>query len=66
MGRKGVSIRKPKKTKSVSNDSLSGSSSIHPGENSPVQSLLKDKGDQLNRGVPNPATGPNKKNRKGK
>jgi len=60
MGRKGVSKRKPKKNKSISNDN--SSSNTRPGESSPVQSLVKNYG-----GVTNPAPGgSNKKNRKGK
>lgn len=64
MGHKGVSKRKPKKSKSFSNDNLNGSSNIRPGENSSVQSLVKDA--PLNRGGTNPSAGLNKKNKKGK
>lgn len=64
MGRKGVSKRKPKKSKSFSNDN--GSSNTRPGASLSVQSLVKDKDAPLNRGSTNPSTGSNKKNRKGK
>ena len=43
MGHKGVSKRKPKKSKSVSTDNINNSSSIHPGESPTMQSLVKDK-----------------------
>lgn len=68
MGRKGVSKRKPKKSKSGSNDNINhGSSRAHPGENSsPVQSLVNAKESLRDRGGSNPAAGSNKKNRKGK
>ena len=67
MGRKGVSQRKPKKSKSFSNDNAGGFSNTRPGESPTVQSLVKDKGVPLNRGGANPATGRSKeKNRKGK
>ena len=66
MGHKGVSKRKPKKTKLLANNNISGSSNTRPGDSSPVQSLVKDKGAPLNIGGTNPATGSNKKNRKGK
>ena len=68
MGRKGVSKRKPKKSKSGSNDNINhGSSQAHPGENrSPVQSLVNAKEAPRDRGGSNPAAGSNKKNRKGK
>ncbi len=64
MGRKGVSKRKPKKSKSSSNDN--GSSNKRPGESLSVQSLVKDKDAPLNRGGTNPSAGSSKKNRKGK
>jgi hypothetical protein len=67
MGHKGVSKRKPKKVKSSSNDNASGFSNTRPGESPTVQSLVKDKGDPLNRGGAIPFTSErNKKNRKGK
>lgn len=45
MGRKGVSKRKPKKSRLVPGTDVSGSSK----DRSPVQSLVKDKGVPLNR-----------------
>lgn len=70
MGRKGVSKRKPKKSKSDSKDNNNpGSSNARRGESpSSVQSLVnaKDAPLTLNRGGANPSSGSNKKNRKGK
>ena len=68
MGRKGVSKRKPKKSKSGSNDNINhGSSNARPGESlSSVQSLVNAKDAPLDRGGTNPSTGSNKKNRKGR
>lgn len=68
MGRKGVSKRKPKKSKSGSNDNINhGSSKAHSGESlSPVQALVNAKEAPRDRGGSNPAAGSNKKNRKGK
>ena len=67
MGRKGVSKRKPKKSKSVLNDNINhGSSQAHPGGNlSPVQALVNAKEAPRDRGGSNPVAGSNKKNRKG-
>jgi len=65
MGRKGVSKRKPKKSKSFSNDNISGSSNTRSGERSLVGSLVKDKGAPLNRGGMNPPAGSNKNHNKG-
>ncbi len=45
MGRKGVSKRKPKKSKTGSNDNFNqGSSSARPGSSASVQLLVKEKG----------------------
>jgi hypothetical protein len=68
MGRKGVSKRKPKKSKSDSKDkNNSGSSNARRGESqSSVHSLMNAKEAPLNRGGVNPSNGSNKKNRKGK
>jgi len=63
MGRKGVSKRKTKKDKSISNNNNVSSSTR---EGSPVQTLVKDNGATLNRSGTYPAAGANKKNRKGK
>jgi hypothetical protein len=68
MGRKGVSKRKPKKTKSGSNDNINhGSSNARPGESpSSVQSLVSARNAPLDRGGSSPSAGSNKKNRKGR
>jgi hypothetical protein len=67
MGRKGVSIRKPKtKSKPVSNAETNSSSKKRSGDSSSVQSLVKNTGATLTRGGTNPAAGSNNKNRKGK
>jgi hypothetical protein len=68
MGRKGVSKRKPKKSKSGSNDNMNHSSSKgRSGESlSSVQSIVNAKDAPLNRGSTNPSAGSNKKNRKGR
>ena len=68
MGRKGVSKRKPKKSKSDSKDNNNpGSSNARRGE-SPllVQSLVNTKNAPLDRGSSNPSARSNEKNRKGK
>ena len=68
MGRKGVSKRKPKKSKAGSNDNINhGSSNGRPGESpSSVQSLVNARNAPLNRGDTNPSSGSNKKTRKGR
>jgi hypothetical protein len=68
MGRKGVSKRKPKKSKSDSKaNNNHDSSNARRGESpSSVQSLVNAKDAPLNRGGANPSDGSNKKNRKGK
>lgn len=43
MGRKGVSKRKAKKVKPVSNESAAGIASTRTGDESPVQSLINKK-----------------------
>jgi hypothetical protein len=65
MGHKGVSKRKPKKSRPFSNADISGSSNIRSDERPLVQSPLKDNGASLNRGVLNPSAGSNKKHKKG-
>jgi hypothetical protein len=60
MGRKGVSKRKPKTTKSI------GSSNTHQGDMSAVQSLLKDKSLPPNRIGTSPSAEVKEKNKKGK
>lgn len=66
MGHKGVSKRKPKKSKSFSDNNINDSSKARPGESPSVQALVKDRGAPLNQGNVNLAAGLNKKNRKGK
>jgi hypothetical protein len=63
MGRKGVSKRKAKKSKSFSNDNNNVSSNTREG--SSVQSLVKDNRAPLNKGNSYPAAGSNTKNKKG-
>ena len=55
MGRKGVSKRKPKKSRPFSSADINGSSD----QRSPVQSLVKDKGSLFNRDGMNPSAGSN-------
>lgn len=63
MGRKGVSKRKPKGSKSFSNDQAR---EVRPGQTPSVQDLVKGKDAALNSGNTNSYTGANKKNKKGK
>ena len=61
MGRKGVSKRKPKKSRPVPNANVAGSSK----DRSPVQSLVKDKSAPVNRdGLKKPSNGWNKTQKK--
>jgi hypothetical protein len=62
MGRKGVSKRKPKKSRPFSPADTGGSANT---DHSPVQSLVKDRGSPPNRNVINPAAGSTKKHKKG-
>jgi len=64
MGRKGVSKRKPKKTRPFSSADITGSSNGRSIERSPVQSLVKDKGAPSNRDGMNPSAGSNKTQKK--
>ena len=64
MGRKGVSIRKPKKARPISNDNIGGYSNTRTGDSSPVHALVNDKSAPLNRGGMNPSAGSNKKHKK--
>lgn len=68
MGRKGVSKRKPKKSKSGGNDNSNyGSSNPRTGETpSSVQALVHAKDAPLHREGTNSSAGSNKKNRKGR
>jgi hypothetical protein len=63
MGRKGVSKRKPKKSRPFSSADINGSSNNGSNQRSPVQSLVKDKGAPFNRDGMNPSTGSNKQNK---
>ncbi len=65
MGRKGVSKRKPKKSRPFSSADISGSSNTRSGEQPAVQSLVKNNRSSFNRGGMNPSAGSNNKGRKG-
>ena len=60
MGHKGVSKRKPKKTKSSSNINA------HASKNLSVQTLVKDNSAALSKDGSKPSDGSNKKDRQGK
>lgn len=64
MGRKGVSIRKPRKSKSSANKA-GGYSNTRTGDGSPVHSLVKDTSAPDNRSGANPSAGPGMKHKKG-
>jgi hypothetical protein len=64
MGRKGVSKRKPKKSRPFSSADINGSSNGRSMERSSVQSLVKDKGAPLNGNGMNPSAGSNKTQKK--
>ena len=64
MGRKGVSKRKPKKSRPFSNADIGGSSNGRSAERSTVQTLVKDKGAPLNRDNANPFARTNKTQKK--
>ena len=68
MGHKGVSKRKPKKSKLGSNDNINhGSNKVRPGESLlPMQALVNAQGAPLDKGGGNLSAGSNKKKRKGK
>ncbi|OGO22466.1 MAG: hypothetical protein A2Y54_08510 [Chloroflexi bacterium RBG_16_51_16] len=66
MGRKGVSLRKPKKTRPFSNSDISGSLNLPAGERTLAQPLVKDKGALPYTGGKNPSADSNKKHKKGK
>ena len=65
MGRKGVSKRKPKKSRPFTNADIGGPSNTRSGERPLVQSLVQNNGNSLNRSGMNPSAGSNKKQRKG-
>ncbi len=66
MGRKGVSKRKPKKTTPHFNVGISNYKDVKNNGNSPVQSLVNDKGAPLNRGDTKPIAGSSKTQKKKK
>ncbi len=65
MGHKGVSIRKPKRSRPFSSADIRGSSNLHLDESQSVQSLVKDNRVSSNTGGINPLAGSNKKHKKG-
>ena len=65
MGRKGVSKRKPKKSRPFSSANIGGASNTRSNEQPSVQSLVSNKGNSFNRGDMNPSAGSNNKGRKG-
>jgi hypothetical protein len=65
MGHKGVSIRKPKKSRPFSNADINGSSSSHLDGRQLVHSLVKDNRVSSNTDIINPLAGSNKKHKKG-
>jgi hypothetical protein len=64
IGRKGVSKRKPKKSRPFSSTDINSSSHDRSNQRSPVQSLVKDKGAPLNRDGMNPSAGSTKSQKK--
>jgi hypothetical protein len=60
MGRKGVSKRKPKKSRPFSSADINGSSQSQAGTQTPVQSLVKDKGTPFHWDGKHPSTGSKK------
>ena len=65
MGHKGVSVRKPKRSRPFSSADISGSTSSGPDRGQSAQSLVKDNRVSSTSGVINPAAGSNKKYKKG-
>ena len=65
MGHKGVSVRKPKRSRPFSSADISGSTNSHPDKSQSVQSLVKDNRVSSTSGVINPAAGSSKKYKKG-
>jgi hypothetical protein len=65
MGHKGVSIRKPKRSRPFSSADISGASNTRSVERPLAQTVLKDNGASLSRGGLNPNAGSNKKHKKG-
>ena len=65
MGRKGVSKRKPKQSRPLSNVDIGGSSKERPDDRSLVQSLVKERSAPLNRGGKDRPGGSNKHHNRG-
>jgi hypothetical protein len=65
MGRKGVSKRKPKKSRPFSSADIGGSSNVRSSEGPVVQSLVNNSRNSFNRGGLKSPTGSNNKDRKG-
>jgi len=65
MGHKGVSIRKPKRSRPFSSADISGSSNSRADKSQSVQSLVKDNRVSSTTGAVNPLAGSNKKYKKG-
>jgi hypothetical protein len=65
MGRKGVSIRKPKKSRPFSNTDISGSSDVRNGERTQAQPVVKDKGALPYTGGKKPSAGSTYKQKRG-
>jgi hypothetical protein len=63
MGRKGTSIRKPKKARPFSNANITGSNT-HTGERSSVQTLVQERNAPVIRDSVKPSGGSNKKHNK--
>jgi hypothetical protein len=64
MGHKGVSVRKPKRSRPFSNADIKGASTPHVNAGQAVSSLIKDNRAFPNSGA-NPSAGINKKHQKG-
>lgn len=65
MGHKGVSVRKPKRSRPFSSDDIKSASHPHTDAGQAVSSLVKDNRVTSNTGVVNPLAGSNKKHKKG-
>lgn len=65
MGRKGVSIRKPKKSRPLSNTNVKGSN-VQTGTSLSVQELVQDRNAPFNRAGLKPSDGSKKNRNKGK
>jgi hypothetical protein len=65
MGHKGVSIRKPKRSRPFSSADIKSSAKPHRDEGQTVSALVKDNRISSNTDVINPLGGSNKKHKKG-